>query len=175
MHEDDSTRTTRADGATILADFRRRFADEFRGVGIDRIRVVLPGDKPGTYRVFVCEDADAAAACLHGAPPPSGGNGPEAAEAAPYQRPRFQYDHQVYVRVREGAFARSGGICQLCGQLPAEHAHHWALKYPPAHKTTAADLTALCEDCHLVFVTTFRRFPRAGGSRYQSARFSRRQ
>ena len=62
---DDRERTTRADSATILADFRRRFADEFRGVGLDRVRVVLPGDKPGTYRVFVCKDADEAAACLH--------------------------------------------------------------------------------------------------------------
>ena len=62
---DDRERTTRADSATILADFRRRFADEFRGVGLDRVRVVLPGDKPGTYRVFVCKDADEVAACLH--------------------------------------------------------------------------------------------------------------
>ena len=61
----DDGRTTPIDSATILADFRRRFADEFRGVGSDRIRVVIPGDEPGTYRVFVCADADEAAACLH--------------------------------------------------------------------------------------------------------------
>ena len=41
----DRERTTGADRATILADFRRRFADEFRGVGIDRVRVVLPGSR----------------------------------------------------------------------------------------------------------------------------------
>ena len=62
---DETERTTGADSATILADFRRRFADELRGISIDRIRVVLPGSEPGTYRVVVCEDADEAAACLH--------------------------------------------------------------------------------------------------------------
>ena len=61
----DERETTGADSATILADFRRRFRDELRGIGIDRIRVVLPGSEPGTYRVIVCEDADEAAACLH--------------------------------------------------------------------------------------------------------------
>ncbi len=61
----DDTRTTHSNSDTILADFRRRFADEFRGVGSDRIRVVIPGDAPGTYRVFGCADADEAAACLH--------------------------------------------------------------------------------------------------------------
>ena len=64
MYEDRKP-TTATDRASILADFRRRFADEFRGVGIDRIRVVIPGDEPGEYRVFVCENADEAAACLH--------------------------------------------------------------------------------------------------------------
>ena len=61
----DDGRTTHIDSATILADFRRRFADEFRGVGSDRIQVVIPGDAPGTYRVFGCADADEATACLH--------------------------------------------------------------------------------------------------------------
>ena len=61
---DEIERTTGADSATILADFRRRFADEHQGIGIDRIRVVLPGSEPGSYRVVVCEDADEAAACL---------------------------------------------------------------------------------------------------------------
>ena len=64
MYEDRKP-TTATDRASILADFRRRFADELRGVGIDRIRVVIPGDEPGQYRVFVCSDADEAAACLH--------------------------------------------------------------------------------------------------------------
>ena len=62
---DERERTTGADSATILTDFRRRFAVEFGGKGIDRIRVVLPGSEPGTYRVIVCENADEAAACLH--------------------------------------------------------------------------------------------------------------
>ena len=62
---DEKEKTTGPDSASILADFRRRFADAFRGIGIDRIRVVLPGSEPGTYRVVVCEDADEAAACLH--------------------------------------------------------------------------------------------------------------
>ena len=39
----DDTKTTDTDG-TILADFRRRFEHEFRGGGIDRVRVVVPGD-----------------------------------------------------------------------------------------------------------------------------------
>ena len=81
--------------------------------------------------------------------------------------PGFNYQHPVYLRARDEAFARSGGLCQLCGQQDAEHGHHWAEKYPPADKTPAADLTALCADCHLVFATTFRRFTRAGGSRHQ--------
>ena len=57
--------TTDTDSASILADFRRRFADELRSVGTDRIRVVIPGDVPGDYHVFVCDDAEEAAACLH--------------------------------------------------------------------------------------------------------------
>ena len=65
---DNHETNTRADSAGIVAEFQLRFADEFRGLS-DRIRVMLagdePGDEPGTFRVFVCEDADTAAACLH--------------------------------------------------------------------------------------------------------------
>ena len=78
----------------------------------------------------------------------------------------FNNRHPVYLEAREKAFARSGGLCQLCGQQPAVEAHHWAQKYPPAHKTTADDLTALCADCHYI-ATTLRRFTRDGGSRHQ--------
>ena len=78
----------------------------------------------------------------------------------------FNHRHPVYLEAREKAFDRSGGLCQFCGQQPAGEAHHWAQKYPPAHKTTADDLTALCVDCHFV-ATTLRRFTRAGGSRHQ--------
>ena len=56
--------TSGADSAAIVTEFRLRVADELRGLS-DRIRVMLPGDEPGTFRVFVCEDADTAAACLH--------------------------------------------------------------------------------------------------------------
>ena len=52
--------------------------------------------------------------------------------------PGFNYQHPVYLRARDEAFARSGGLCQLCGQQDAEHGHHWAEKYPPADKTTGA-------------------------------------
>ena len=78
----------------------------------------------------------------------------------------FNNRHPVYLKAREQAFAPSGGLCQVCGQQPATEAHHWAQKYPPAHKTTAGDLTALCADCHFI-ATTLRRFTRAGGSRHQ--------
>ena len=50
MYEDRKP-TTATDRASILADFRRRFADRLRGVGLDRIRVVIPGDEPGEYQV----------------------------------------------------------------------------------------------------------------------------
>ena len=53
-----------ADSAGIVAEFQLRFAHEFRGLS-DRIRVMLPGDEPGTFHVLVCEDAETAAACLH--------------------------------------------------------------------------------------------------------------
>ncbi len=78
----------------------------------------------------------------------------------------FNYQNPVYQGARGAAFSRSDGDCQLCGQQPAAEAHHWAVDYPPAHKTRAADLTALCADCHFV-ATTLRRFTRAGGSRHQ--------
>ena len=86
----------------------------------------------------------------------------------PSSQPGFEYRNTVYLAARDAAFARSGrpSLCQLCGQQPAVEAHHWAVDYPPAHKTTAADLTALCAECHFV-ATTLRRFTRAGGSRHQ--------
>ena len=84
----------------------------------------------------------------------------------PSSQPGFKYRNTVYLDARKEAFARSGDLCQLCGQQPAVEAHHWAVDYPPAHKTTAADLTALCAECHFV-ATTLRRFTRAGGSRHQ--------
>ena len=82
------------------------------------------------------------------------------------RRSEFNYAHSVYLRAKADAFARSSDICQLCGQEEAAEAHHWAVAYPPADKTKANDLTALCADCHFI-VTTLRRFTRAGGSRHQ--------
>ena len=62
----DNRGTIRADGTIEPIDFHRRLADELGRPGIrDGILVVLPGDEPGAYRVFLCEDADDAAACLH--------------------------------------------------------------------------------------------------------------
>ena len=62
----DNRGTIRADGTIVPSAFHRRLADELRRPGIrDGILVVLPGDEPGAYRVFMCEDADEAAACLH--------------------------------------------------------------------------------------------------------------
>ena len=79
---------------------------------------------------------------------------------------KFNYQDPVYLDARDKAFARSGKKCQLCGLQEAAEAHHWADQYPPAHKTTADDLTALCADCHSL-ATTLRRFTRAGGARHQ--------
>ena len=81
-------------------------------------------------------------------------------------QPGFNYQDPVYLGARKEAFARSNGLCQFCGQQRAAQAHHWAGDYPPADETTADDLTALCDQCHLI-ATTLRRFTRAGGSRHQ--------
>lgn len=74
----------------------------------------------------------------------------------------YNYRHPQYWAARAEALARSGGVCQFCGQKPAAETHHWAERYPPAAETTAADLTALCLWCHEM-ATTLRRFVRAGG------------
>ena len=155
----DDTKTTHTDSDTIVADSRRPFTGECRGV-LGPIRVVLPGDEPGTYRAIVCEDLDEAAFRLVRHRQQS------RKEAVTSQRPEFNYQHPVYLRARDKAFARSDDDCQLCGQQPAAEAHHWAVDYPPAHKTAAGDLTALCADCHFI-ATTLRRFTRAGGARHQ--------
>ena len=56
----DDPKPTHPDRDTLGADSRRPFTGECRGV-IEPIRVVLPGDEPGTYRAIVCEDLDEAA------------------------------------------------------------------------------------------------------------------
>ena len=37
----------------------------------------------------------------------------------PSSHPGFNYQNPVYLAARDEAFARSGGVCQLCGQQPA--------------------------------------------------------
>ena len=64
--------------------------------------------------------------------------------------PPFNYKHPVYRAAADAAKAQSHGHCRRCGrgELPLE-AHHWTRgTYPPAHLTTANDLTAYCHDCH---------------------------
>ena len=64
--------------------------------------------------------------------------------------PPFDYHHPVYRAAGDETKARSRGRCQECGRKAPLHAHHWGRPpYPPAHKTTAADLTALCSFCHI--------------------------
>ena len=85
------------------------------------------------------------------------------ADAASSRHEEFNYKDAAYLTARKEAFDRSNGECQLCGQQKAVEAHHWAVDYPSADKTTANDLTPLCADCHVI-ATTIRRFTRAGGS-----------
>lgn len=61
-----------------------------------------------------------------------------------------------YRSAREEAFARSEGVCQGCGLVDCDEAHHWATKYHPDCVTHPNDLTALCKDCHAL-VTQYRR------------------
>ena len=79
-----------------------------------------------------------------------------------YHPRRYDYSHPQHRRARGGALARSRGGCQGCGYKPAEHAHHWALRYLPPWETTSDHLTALCCVCHRV-MTLLRRFLSVGG------------
>lgn len=76
----------------------------------------------------------------------------------------YNYSHPHYLAARQGAFMRSGGVCQQCGSAPATDAHHWACRYPREDETTADDLTALCATCHEV-ATIIRRHIQYGGQR----------
>lgn len=69
---------------------------------------------------------------------------------------RADYYHPTYRRSRAAAFARSGGVCQACGQADAAQAHHWAMRYAPPELTSPDDLTALCLRCHKI-ITAIRR------------------
>lgn len=64
--------------------------------------------------------------------------------------PPFNYEHPVFVASATKSKARSSGHCQNCGRKRPLEAHHWAKSYPPADQTTAADLTALCRECHII-------------------------
>ena len=74
----------------------------------------------------------------------------------------FDYQHPAYRQARLGALARSGDVCQFCGQYPADETHHWARNYPSEKDTTPDDLTALCRVCHST-ATALRQFIREGG------------
>ena len=82
---------------------------------------------------------------------------------APSDYPRrYDYFHSRHRRARGGCFARSRGRCQGCGYRPAEHGHHWLLRYLPPWATTSDHLTALCCVCHQL-MTLLRRFLAVGG------------
>ena len=79
-----------------------------------------------------------------------------------HPRRRYDYRHPQHRRARGGALARSRGRCQGCGYWPAEHAHHWLLRYLPPWATTSDHLTPLCLLCHQV-MTLLRKFLSVGG------------
>jgi len=57
-----------ASSAAANLDFRRWFEQEVRRAGPNRYWVVMPGED-GEYRVYAADDAETAAAILHGNPP----------------------------------------------------------------------------------------------------------
>ncbi len=61
---DDSRTTTQRD-RDIIAEYGRRFQEEILRTAGERFTVVLPGDEPLEFRVFLCKDAEEAASCLH--------------------------------------------------------------------------------------------------------------
>ena len=71
-----------------------------------------------------------------------------------------------YKRAKTQAFARSSGVCQMCGGFSAVSAHHWGLEYPSGAEVTSDDLTALCSICHEI-ATEMRRFKRTGGDPFK--------
>ena len=65
---DASKNATTATDTAVLADFRRWFEQEVRRAGPNRYWVVMP-DEQGEYRVYTADDAETAAAILHGNSP----------------------------------------------------------------------------------------------------------
>ena len=63
--------------------------------------------EPLEFRVFLCRDADEAAACLRHW---WGERGPDPAT-------KVDGRHPAYLRARDEAFGRSNGICQRCGAV----------------------------------------------------------
>lgn len=71
-----------------------------------------------------------------------------------------------YSKAKAFAFRRSDSVCQFCGYNKAEHAHHWALKYPDGDSVRDKDLTALCTTCHHI-ATSLRRLYKEGTDRIE--------
>ena len=62
--------------------------------------------------------------------------------------PSFDYSDPVYQAAREKALDWANGRCPNClREVPLE-VHHRTVPYPPADKTVADDLLALCRVCH---------------------------
>ncbi len=59
-----------------------------------------------------------------------------------------RFKSRRYQVARFQAMARSGGMCQLCGHVPATETHHWAPDRVPNARVVPDDLTALCTRCH---------------------------
>ena len=66
------------------------------------------------------------------------------------RRPAFDYSNPIYRAAHEKALALAAGRCAVCLRMvPLElEVHHRTVPYPPADKTTADDLLALCRVCH---------------------------
>ena len=61
---------------------------------------------------------------------------------------RYNYFHPNHRLAREGANARSDGLCQSCGGMKATEAHHFARPYRHPEDVTADDLSMFCWCCH---------------------------
>ena len=62
--------------------------------------------------------------------------------------PSFDYGNPVYQAARQKALDWADGRCPNCLREVLLEVHHRTVPYPPAHKTTADDLLALCRVCH---------------------------
>ena len=78
-------------------------------------------------------------------------------------RSPFDYDDPDFRAAADEAKDHSAGCCRKCGRELHLEAHHYGRSYPPASKTKASHLTALCRDCHDE-AHDFMLFLNAGGS-----------